>query len=140
MDDYLDIFEYKGYFYVAWADAYDGGPGAWLGQEKSAHLTELHAKKARSLEAKDWSEFSYLTLELATREMVESSVFKGDVMTSNSAGYLFEKESDAKKLKAAMNRVLKLAKQEFDGKEVTLPEWAKTALAAGWKMPKGWKP
>lgn len=42
----------------------------------------------------------------------------------------------------AAQRALKIAKQavaEFEGAK-PWPEWAKQALAAGWKAPKGWTP
>lgn len=41
---------------------------------------------------------------------------------------------------AGAKAALRLAKMAIKNRERPLPEWAKTALAAGWKAPRGWKP
>ena len=50
-------------------------------------------------------------------------------------GYRWESRADAQKALRAANAALADARSK-----VPLPDWAKQALAAGWKMPKGWKP
>jgi len=52
-----------------------------------------------------------------------------------NGGYVWETRADATKALRAANAALKVAQSN-----VPLPEWAKSALAAGWKMPKGWQP
>jgi len=137
----IDVY-YGGstYSFVAWVDPYDDGPGAWLGQDKDKTTEYLLEKKKDALTKKDWGEFLYYVFELETRRMVEANSFKGDVMVSQASGYLFELESDAKKLVSSVCKLAKNVKVEFDNHEVEMPEWAKMALAAGWKKPKGWKP
>lgn len=133
----IDIFENGNLLYVAWVDEDDGGPGAWIGQEmKASEESLLRDKKARLADG-EWEMFSYYALELEARKIIDS--FE-DSVTANEFGYLFDRTSDAKKMKAKMVAALKLAKVEFDNREVEMPEWAKMALAAGWKKPKGWKP
>lgn len=50
-------------------------------------------------------------------------------------GFIFETKSKAKAALTAANAAIKVQRSEKPW-----PEWAKTALAAGWKAPKGWKP
>lgn len=53
----------------------------------------------------------------------------------NHVGYCWETRADAQKaLRAAKTALLDAYSK------TPLPDWAKQALAAGWKMPKGWKP
>ena len=47
----------------------------------------------------------------------------------------WESESAATKARAAARAAVKRANSEKP-----MPEWAETALANGWKAPKGWKP
>jgi hypothetical protein len=49
-------------------------------------------------------------------------------------GFWWESESAAK----AALRIVKAALKADGG--APMPDWANKALAAGWKMPKGWKP
>lgn len=49
----------------------------------------------------------------------------------DSKGFFFDSKSAADKARAAANLAMKQDRE--------LPDWAKTALAAGWKAPKGWK-
>ncbi len=37
-------------------------------------------------------------------------------------------------------KALKVAKEAVKNRERPLPEWAKKAIAEGWKAPKGWQP
>lgn len=50
-------------------------------------------------------------------------------------GYRWESRADAQRALRAAKAALLDARSK-----VPLPDWAKQALAAGWKMPKGWKP
>ena len=50
-------------------------------------------------------------------------------------GYYWESKSKAQ----AALRVAKQAVEELSS-TTPMPEWAKQALAAGWKAPKGWRP
>lgn len=47
-------------------------------------------------------------------------------------GYCWDTQKEAAAVARVVNAALKV--------ERPLPEWAKQALAAGWPMPKGWKP
>lgn len=51
------------------------------------------------------------------------------------SGYKWATTSEATKALRAANAALKVAQSK-----VSVPGWAQKALAAGWKMPKGWKP
>ncbi len=53
----------------------------------------------------------------------------------DSTGFWWESESAAR---AALAKVKVIAKTLLN--DVPWPEWARKALAAGWKPPKGWKP
>ena len=53
----------------------------------------------------------------------------------NHDGYRWETRGDAQRALRAAKAALLDARSK-----VPLPDWAKQALAAGWKMPKGWKP
>lgn len=50
-------------------------------------------------------------------------------------GYHWESKARAAVALREANAALKVAQSK-----VPLPDWAQKALAAGWKMPKGWKP
>lgn len=51
----------------------------------------------------------------------------------NYGGFIFYKLATARKALAAANKYLLTGEKPW-------PTWAKTALAAGWKPPKDWKP
>lgn len=53
----------------------------------------------------------------------------------DSRGYYWESRADAKAALAAALAAIKVAESK-----VSWPTWAETALANGWKAPKGWKP
>jgi hypothetical protein len=53
----------------------------------------------------------------------------------NHDGYRWETRGDTQRALRAAKAALLDARSK-----VPLPDWAKQALAAGWKMPKGWKP
>lgn len=42
--------------------------------------------------------------------------------------------------RSGAERALRAIKLAWRNRERSLPEWAKQALAAGWKAPNGWKP
>jgi hypothetical protein len=137
----LDIFEHGSDLYVAWVFPDDDGPGAWIGQEKNTLETSMRKERATALEKRDWGEFLYWSFELEARRMLSEEPFKENVLTASSLGYLFNGSSSAaKKLKAALDKLTKKLKVEFDSHDAALPEWANLALAAGWERPKGWKP
>jgi hypothetical protein len=58
-----------------------------------------------------------------------------DMKDGREQGGVFFWESRSSAAKA-----LKVAKEAIKNREHPLPDWAKTALAEGWKAPKGWKP
>lgn len=103
--------ERRGYrYFIAWYLADDGDIGALLGDTHPHNGTDEH--------------------DIASRAAHEAS--EG---TIESSGYFWETKAQATTALRAANAALKVARSK-----IPLPEWAKRALAAGWKMPKGWKP
>lgn len=62
---------------------------------------------------------------------IASTIAKQSAAEHDSFGFYWKSLSDARKV---LNQIKLRFKQDRP-----LPEWAKTALAAGWKAPKGWK-
>jgi hypothetical protein len=107
------VIEHQDYnFYLAWAD--EDGTGAFLGQDQSDGTGEA---------PEDRDAYEHWLACKMCRDM--------EAEWDRRWGFHWESESGAKKARAAINTALKQGRD--------LPEWAKTALAAGWKPPKGWK-
>lgn len=106
----LVIDEYGGALRICWYFPDSGDTGAYLGD----YLTEKTAPTD--------SEHSTAT------EALKGQPFDG-------VGYYWETRSAVNKALVAVRAALK-AKQSTK----PYPEWAKQALAAGWKAPKGWQP
>ena len=68
-------------------------------------------------------------------DIASRAAFEASEVTVESSGYFWDTKAQATTAMRAANAALKVARSK-----IPLPEWAKQALAAGWKMPKGWKP
>ena len=68
-------------------------------------------------------------------DIASRAAFEAGPCTTYSDSYRWESRADAHRALRAANAALTDARSK-----VPLPDWAKQALAAGWKMPKGWKP
>ena len=68
-------------------------------------------------------------------DIASRAAFEAGPCTVYSDGYRWESRADVHRALRAANAALADARSK-----VPLPDWAKQALAAGWKMPKGWKP
>lgn len=110
--------------YVTWEFSdYEFGIG-WLEDgECDAHLGQStdDGKGPAPKEREDWEWW------IASKIMLEMGATRSDRRTA----YVFDSRSAAT---AAMQRI----KLEFS-QERPMPDWAKKALAEGWKAPKGWK-
>jgi len=88
--------------------------------EYGAELGDGHPHDPQSKEAHD---------------MASVAAFDAEPPTYIRAGYHWETKAAAMRALRAANAALKVAQSK-----VPLPDWAQKALAAGWKMPKGWQP
>lgn len=130
----LDVFTNFGSYYVGWC--MDGDVGAWVGQDAKKSVGLLTGERNVARTKRNEDDFEYLTVEIAAIKWVGEHTEDARPVYE---GYSFESKRRAFEFLKAMRAALKAAKREFnDG--VPWPEWAKTAEAAGWKPPKGWKP
>jgi len=132
----LGVFDVREGLIVAWCDEDGDGEGAWVGQDKGTPVAKLRTKKDAAYVKRDLSDFEYFAIEIDAREWVEQN---RDLVTATMAGYTFESVSVARRFLKEMQASLKAARAQYET-GVPWPEWAKTAEAAGWKPPKGWKP
>lgn len=130
IDIFLDRYEY----HIAWVDEDD--EGAWIGQDAATPTYALTGKLAEAKKKRDFEEYEYLAVELASREWVGKA---GEGVSRANDGYAFESMAKTKKFLIAMRAAMKVARSEFET-GIPWPDWAKQAKAAGWKPPKGWKP
>mgnify|MGYP003494096662 FL=1 len=103
----------RGYFRITWYLADEGEMGATLGDGGDIGQGEAPTERA---DYEHW---------LACKTCHESGAARD--------GNGFHRESE-KNARVVLRQIREALKQDRP-----LPEWAKTALAAGWKPPKGWK-
>lgn len=138
----LGIFEDRYNYRVSWYDEEDGEGGS-IGQDHSrrppsAFDAEIEeAKKDRSQDGYD--HFEYLVVERAARVWFEEQTAKGADVRAGVSAYEMGSRNLASSLLSVARAAVKQAKSEWTA-NVPWPDWAKTALAQGWKPPKGWKP
>jgi len=122
------------YGYAAWW-VEDGEEGAVVGQDG---LTSLPGMRARLASAEDVSDREYWTVEIAAKEFCEG---RGSETRCEpyKDGWVLESKADFRRFLTHVRAALKMARDPKLNKK-PLPEWAKTALQAGWKPPKGWRP
>jgi hypothetical protein len=131
MSDKLVVDEIGGEWRIAWFLEEDGDYGSVLGE---------HTYKQADLDAaKDTEDREDIAATLAVQAL------KPERSGPNShAGYsgafYWESQAAAKKALAVANAAIKADKLRAEKNHVGWPEWALTALANGWKAPKGWKP
>lgn len=114
----IDIYR-DGYYYgLAWFD--EDGEGLRFG-ECSEVEDAAAAPKERDL-AEHWHAY-------------RAALTVGDCSKIARGTLQWESQSRVVAARAAARAAVKLATAK-----VPWPEWAKQALAAGWKPPKGWKP
>jgi hypothetical protein len=114
MEPKLTVDEHLGYYYLTWYD--EDGAGGTLGQDSEDGCGQ---------EPEDRESWEHWIGSKVARE-------SGAIQINNGLGLGFETESEAKKALAKIRATFKAGRG--------LPDWAKTALAEGWKAPKGWKP
>lgn len=112
----LQIEERRGVYSIGWWDAEDGDLGLMLGE--SPQFLTAPAPQKRD----DWECWA---AERAAAGATPDEGGRGKAFVWYSS-------------KAAQS-ALRLCRAALKA-ERELPEWAKAALAAGWKAPKGWKP
>ncbi len=114
MADKLVVVEEKYLYYIQW-ELDDGDDlGAYLCQNKMDGTGEVPT---------DRQEWEHWTASGAVRNT------EGGAFDFKGAYWESEKQAIA---------ALRIAKEALK-QERPMPDWAKTALAAGWKPPKGWK-
>ena len=97
--------------------------GGFLGQSKREPSNKV---------PKDQDSREYWAYEKAGFQIIKEG--DQDTRGHDSTGFWWESHLEAR---TALTRIKAVATALMD---VSWPEWAKTALAAGWKPPKGWKP
>jgi hypothetical protein len=128
--EYLDIFESSGHqqpygYYIAWFLVEDGDVGGVLGDEK-------YPKNYVPKNEGSWSCYTAtMAVDAFAKTLDSDRVTKGNSYDT----WYFERRSDAVEALRQANAALSLGWQDKP-----MPEWAVTALAAGWTPPKGWKP
>lgn len=121
----------------------DGEEGATVGQEfypskgrsKLAIQQTTNAlaeRLAKKIDNKEGAEF--LTVEIAVAKFVLS--LESDQYDLVRGGFSFESRELVKRAMGEAKAALKALKEGGD----PWPEWARIALANGWRPPKGWKP
>lgn len=127
----VDVPRAAGMYGLAWYA--DGEEGARLGQEGTAgESLEVLIKRAKK--ERNFEDYEFLCVE---KEMQAWALRLG--ATQHAGAWLYEGLTVATRARGIANTARKAAKASFDS-DVPMPEWAKKALEAGWKMPKGWKP
>jgi hypothetical protein len=110
--------DHKDLWRIYWlVDGWEGGD-----DEAGGCLGELKSWKEEAPTADDREAWETWAVETALHE-------RG--CESDPTGFFWESMDEGKKALAIVKEVLK--------QERPLPDWAKKALAAGWKPPKGWK-
>lgn len=107
-----------GYFRIAWYIAEWDDIGSWLGDGVSSQQLEAEPSEPESL--------VWYYAEKAAQELK---------LDRDRLGYRFETATAADR-----NRRLINARRKQLRDKRPWPDWANTALAAGWKPPKGWQP
>lgn len=113
--DKLAIFENRGGYtyyigWLCWDDEFGDDEGLRLGEGRNSEFADHHAAEEAVKDMKDGRE-------------------------GEDGPFWWESRSGAQKALKVAKEAVKLAAEKRP-----LPEWAKKALAEGWKAPKGWKP
>ena len=113
MRDVLKVQDYYGQYYLTWF--IDGEEGACIGDRRSQGIGP---------EPNDYESWQTWIAAHVARE-------QGAKPFDFGLGW---------DTRAPAVRALKIIKVMWKNRKTPLPEWAKMALAAGWKPPKNWKP
>lgn len=115
MAEKLDVFGWHGSYRISWSE--DGDEGLILGP---GLLREFSDKP-----------------EMADTVCAVSAILAmpDDARRLDGSVWLWESEAKATKALKVANRAMKVHESK-----TPWPEWARQALAEGWKPPKGWKP
>ncbi len=125
MKDYVFVTkDYRGHWRLQWFIVEDDCEGAVLGEyDYAKEELETH------LSGKNGEDREFYIAEIAALDRSGAPGRQHD-----RYGHFWESEKEAK----AALRIVKAALKNDGGRP--MPDWAKQALAAGWKAPKGWKP
>jgi hypothetical protein len=123
-DKLVVVDDFRAGFRIQWELDDGDDRGAFLGQEK----VEPSATMPENIEDRE-----YWACERAGFQVIKEG--NQDTRGHDEIGFWWESQSAAR---AALTKVKAMAQVTLS--EVPWPEWAKTALANGWKPPKGWKP
>jgi hypothetical protein len=108
-------------FFIVWLT--DGEEGARVGQD----ITLQDGVYVEHYFLKSDDDFEYVTVER------EAMAFANENLDSVRRGFCIKGKGKAEEL---LERLEGARKRFFE----SLPDWARHAMAAGWKPPKGWKP
>lgn len=110
----LETYERNYNHYLRWV--VDGEEGGTVGEVGTLETDVENAKNRDDFECR----------------LVNRMVSEIDEVVRDHVGFYFDSATKAKDVLRLVNFALKQPRE--------MPDWAKTALAAGWKAPKGWKP
>jgi len=113
MADRLVVFEKQNVYRIGWYLQEEQDMGATLGEEDKREFSK--------------DEWDY-KLAIETIEALPD-------VEKDKDGYFWESRKEAQEV---LKQIKTAIKSYQSG--VKMPDWAKKALAAGWKPPKGWKP
>lgn len=125
----LEVIEEAGAYWISWYFPDEDDYGSCLGDAgPSCPYTREQVKAEQDPEERESMAFAIAAYSIA----LPTKPYSGQKL---GYGFWWESRRDAE---AALRQIKAEAKAILQG--AGLPEWAKTALAHGWKPPRGWKP
>ena len=114
MADKLIVYERRNVYRIGWYLSEDGSLGSALGETPGDYASDV-----APLDRGEWESW------IAERTAASSKPGR------DTFGYYWTSRQEALRVLTAIKAGLKQVRP--------LPEWAKTAIEAGWKPPNGWK-
>jgi hypothetical protein len=138
MPDKLTIqyYETDGVYVIQW-ELEDGKPGAVLGDDENEEdLKEIASMTDEDIHYNgEMNDFFDTEHALAIRSIMNN---KMNFLELRDFGLCWHSHNAAQIALDAANQAIEKFHKGIE--TALLPEWAKTALSNGWKMPDGWKP
>jgi len=131
MKEHLAVFDRARGFVIAWQ--LDGDMGMAIGEDWST--SDVIAEKMETAKSTGDDDGVLTYLAHVHLERLASEGQDEPYLDRNAGCYAFQSRRCALRALSEINAEFR----EWKSGKVW-PEWAKTALAAGWKAPKGWAP
>ncbi len=124
MADRLVVFERRDLYRIGYYLEDEEDIGAVLGEDLNIDIPEQDP-------GLDWGLNSDWDYKIAVKTILSLPDIEKD-----NQGFYWETRNQAQKIL----KLIKIALKNYQDSKKDLPDWAKKAIAAGWKPPKGWKP